>query len=62
MTSPPSEVPPPERYLVLDTTSTSTPSAFRLVSVKGITVESAITGTPFLWAISAIAFRLATSS
>ena len=49
-------------YLVLATTSTSMPSSFRLVSVKGIKVESATTGTPFRWAISVMACKSATSN
>ena len=54
------EVPPPERYLVEDTISMSTPNALICNSVKGMAVESAMRGMPAAWAVAASACKSAT--
>ena len=61
MISPPIEVAPPDRYLVLEITSISTPSLCELNSVKGMRVVSAMSGIPCLWAINANACKSTTS-
>ena len=61
MTSPPRLVDPPEIYLVELTTWASMPRLWASNSVKGMRVVSAMSGTPFSWAISAMTERSATS-
>ena len=62
MTNPPKDVAPPLMYLVLETTSASTPRVFAENSVKGISVVSAIKGMPRWWASAANAGMSATSN
>ena len=56
------QVAPPEIYFVLDTISISTPKSVAWNTWKGIAVVSASNGTPALCAMSARAFRSATSN